>query len=378
MDDRHGGQPQLVALLRDEIEAAPLRRITFARFMERALTEPRLGYYATSRDRPTRDGDFLTAPELHPFFGRLVGRQLTEVWQRLGEPGTFTVREFGAGRGTLERTVREGLAADRSLLLGGMAWQPVDLGLKAPGRPIASGAIVANEFLDALPVHRAVQRGPDLCERHVTWRDGWFGELEDVPSTDRIASLLADEGVTLADGQAADVSLEVDAWVRAQGSQLERGIVLVIDYGLPASELYGSKHASGTLTTYAGHRAGDDPLRRIGLQDITAHVDLTALDRGARAGGLEPLGATTQARFLAALGLAELLSEMGRDPSTAAQNYLLARSAVARYLDPRQLGGFAVRAFGRGIAAEPPLVGFRDPRGVAPSASAAVSHHPPR
>src|SRR4051812_38105916 len=155
------GEPRLVERLRAEIDAAPERRITFARFMERALTEPGLGYYATSHTRPTRAGDFLTAPELHPFFGRLVARHLTDVWRRMRSPRRFTVREYGAGRGTLEDRVRNGLSDDASALAPRLEWQPVDVGAAAPNE-LVSGAIIANEYLDALPVHRVVQRAGRL------------------------------------------------------------------------------------------------------------------------------------------------------------------------------------------------------------------------
>jgi SAM-dependent MidA family methyltransferase len=361
-----GGQPPpageraLVELIRREIEAAPGRRITFARFMERALTEPGLGYYATSRTRPTRAGDFLTAPELHPFFGRLVGRHLADVWLRLGAPERFTVREYGAGRGTLERTVRGGLSADGCELAAVLEWQPIDLDDAVPVKPVV-GAIIANEYLDALPVHRLVQRSGRLLERYVTWDGDAFATLEAEPSSSRLMETLDADGVALRDGQAADVSLAAIDWASRLGAELQRGVALVIDYGHPADELYGPRRMSGTLTTYASHTLGDDPYVRVGEQDITAHIDLTAIDRAARDGGLEPLGATTQGRFLAALGVVDLLSDLGRRTDTAADDYLLARSAVARMLDPRHLGGFAVRAWGRGLEPEPPLRGFGDP-----------------
>jgi SAM-dependent MidA family methyltransferase len=345
-----------VERLRDEIENAPDRRITFARFMERALTEPGLGYYATSSGRPTRGGDFLTAPELHPFFGRLVGRQLHEVWQRLGEPATFTVREYGAGRGTLEATVKAGLGADSSGLAQVLAWEPVDLGASAAG--LITGAILANEFLDALPVHRVVCRNGELLERFVTWRDGWFAEAEGEPTTDHLAEVLAADGVALSEGQLAEVSLAALDWAQGLGSQLERGIALTVDYGHPAAELYGSRRMAGNLLTYREHTVGDDPFAFVGRQDITAHVDLTAIDRAAVGGGLERMGQTTQALFLARLGLGELLDGVGRDPDTDPEAYLLARASAVRLLDPRQLGGFAVLLWGRGLDARPPLRGF--------------------
>jgi SAM-dependent MidA family methyltransferase len=123
---------------------------------------------------------------------------------------------------------------------------------------------------------------------------------------------------------------------------------------------------AGSLVTYRSHRAGSDPFESVGLQDITAHVDLTAVDRAAREVGLEPLGSTTQARFLAGLGLGELLTDLGRDSSTDLQQYLDARAAVGRMLDPRRLGGFRVLTYGRGVASDPRLRGLTSPTGEHP------------
>jgi SAM-dependent MidA family methyltransferase len=329
--------------------------------MELALTAPGLGYYAASDRRPTREGDFLTAPELHPVFGRCFGRLLDDVWHRMGSPGRFRVRELGAGRGTLEASVVVGLRMDRSSLVDALEWQPVDLAHPSPSDRV-SGAIIANEFLDALPVHRVVRRAGELRERFVTWDDG-LREVEGDLSTPALSDHLAVDQVELADGQLAEIGLDAVAWVHAAGRDLTEGVLLMIDYGHPAVELYGPRRIAGTLVTYRDHRVGFDPFQAVGHQDLTAHVDLTAVDRAAREVGLESMGWTTQARFLARLGLGELLSELGRDPSTDAPQYLAARAAVARLLDPRHLGGFQVMAFGRGVASSPPLRGFDDAAG---------------
>jgi SAM-dependent MidA family methyltransferase len=344
-------EPVLVERIRDEILAASHGRITFARFMERAVTEPDLGYYASSTLRPTREGDFLTAPELHPLFGRCLARHLTQVWRKLpGGAPEFVVREWGAGRGTLESSVRAGLAHDDPDLAGILEWQPVDIVGRHTHPPTGTfeGVVLSNEFVDALPVHRVVGRGSGLAELHVTWQDGWFAHAEGPPSTAALAEHLAADGVTLADGQLAEVGLAAAAWVGAAVRDLARGQLLVIDYGLEASELYGPRRMAGTLMTYAGHRAGDDPFAAVGRQDITAHVDLTALDRAVTAAGLERGVEMRQGEYLASLGLGELLVKLGQDPATTLGEYAAARSAVARLLDPRHLGGFAVRAWERG------------------------------
>lgn len=352
--------PVLVARIREAIEAAPGRRITFARFMEQALTEPGLGYYATSATRPTRSGDFLTAPELHPWFGRCIGRALSGMWQRMGGSSGWVVREWGAGQGTLGRTVLEGLRADDDQLAAAIDWQPVDVPGRHPEPPQApfSGVVLANEYLDALPVHRLVVRDGRLLERYVTWTRGWFAEQAGEPSTHDLTDPVRAAGVTLTEGQQVEVRPAAAAWLRGVAASLTRGVVLVIDYGHTAPELYSPTRMAGTLVTYRGHTAGDDPFVAVGRQDITAHVDLSELGRAAADLGLDTLGSTDQARFLAGLGMGELLYRFGRDPATPAPDYVTARASIARLLDPRHLGAFRVLAFGRGVVGVPALPGF--------------------
>jgi SAM-dependent MidA family methyltransferase len=346
-----------VEALRDEILAAPRRRITFARFMERALAEPGLGYYATSQLRPTRGGDFLTAPELHPFFGRCLARFVAAAWKRAGHPRSFVVHEHGAGRGRLREEVLAGLAVEAPALGETIAWLILDLPGWAghgpsplvepqPG-PERADLVLANEYLDALPVHRLVQTD-GLQEAWVTWRDGWFAEVLGEPSEAGLAAHLAADGVTLRPGQRAEVCLAAPRWITAAAGTLRPGgVLLVIDYGHEAAELHGPQRQAGSLLTYRAHHVGDDPFAAVGRSDITAHVDLSALGRAAEVAGLSAVGRTSQARFLADLGLGDLLATLGRDPATPLPAYLVARSAVARLLDPRHLGAFAVMAWER-------------------------------
>lgn len=365
--------PLLVARLRAEIERdGP---ITFARFMEVALYDPEGGYYAAPDARPTREGDFLTAPELHPVFGRLIGRQLTDIWDRLGRPDPFVVREHGAGAGTLGLTALEGMRLDGSPAVHAVRYQPVEINpyraaelverfaaagfadrLGEPGGRMV-GVVLANELLDAMPVHRVEVRDGRLREILVDWAEGFHDVLGE-PTTPALARRLDDDGVVLAEGQRAEICLALDGWVAAIAADLEGGCVLVVDYGHPAAELYGPARASGTLLAYVGHRVHDDPYRSIGQQDLTAHVDLTAVERAALAAGLDVLGRTTQAELLAGLGIGEVLAEAARATTADLAGYLELRGAVVRLLDPRAMGAFKVVALGRGIAAEPPLAGF--------------------
>ena len=390
-----GSEPELVARIRAEIAASG--PMTFARFMERALYEPGLGYYRSAAARPGRGGDFLTAPETHPVFGRALARQLDELWRVLDRPDTFVLREHGAGGGTLALAILDGLRREGSALLQAVSYEPVEVeaareaeiaarlaeagfGEVLPGRddkaahkPIV-GCILANEVADALPVHRVMRRDGRLREIHVDWQSNAFAEVLGAPSTTALAARLDAEGLQLAEGQRAEISLAVDGWIEAVAAGLRRGLVLIIDYGYPAAELYGPRRAGGTLLAYVNHRAHDDVLMNVGRQDLTAHVDLTAIERAAGRAGLVSVGATSQAEFLAGLGITEMVAEAQRDPATTMESYLALRSGVMRLLDPAASGGFKVLGFGRGLPTGTQLRGFgwrlRPPKADPPETTA--------
>jgi len=314
--------------------------------MSRALYEPGLGYYATSRQRPTRAGDFLTAPELHPIFGKAIARQVDEIWRRLGEPAHFTLREYGAGRGTLANAMNESFR-----------YEPVEFADARPGRPIA-GCVLANEFLDALPVHRVVMEGGRLHEVLVGWREGKFAEHVTALLDPRIEEWFTARGIELREGQNAEVNLEMLDWVAHVSATLERGAVIVLDYGARAPELYGEPRHSGTLRAFRSHHVSSDLLTAVGRQDLTAHIDLDALEGAAVAAGLDVIGTTTQAEFLVGCGLEELLEAERGAAGEDWEAHLEVRSSVARLLDPRHLGGYSVVVLARGIEREPPLRGL--------------------
>jgi SAM-dependent MidA family methyltransferase len=371
-----GSDPVLVDRLRAEI--ANRGPITFARFMEVALYDPQRGYYRAADARPGRAGDFLTAPEAHPIFGHALARQLDDAWQRLGRPDRFIVRELGAGGGALAEAVLAGLRADASGLAAAIRYRPIELdgrrlgalrdrlaeaGLadaleEDDGAPIV-GAVVANEVLDALPVHRVMLVDGRLREVFVGWRDDAPVDIVGEPSTRGLTARLEAEGVVLVEGQQAEVCLALDGWVAGAAGGLDRGLLLLIDYGYPAAELYDPiRRRDGTLRAYVRHTVHDDPYRHVGRQDLTAHVDVTAVERAATRAGLDRLGVTTQAEFLASLGAGELLVALQSAPGTTMASYLEARSALARMIDPAAMGRFRVMCFGRGLAAEPPLRGL--------------------
>ena len=233
-----------------------------------------------------------------------------------------------------------------------------NLALDRPLDEPATGCVLANEFLDALPVHRVIWQSGQLRERFVGWDGQGLCDVVGPPSTPALAQRLADEAVQLVEGAQAEICLAIDGWLREVATGLRRGCVLVIDYGYPAAELYGPTRTNGTLRAYAGQQVHDDPFVAVGRQDLTAHVDLSAVERAALAVGLSQLGVTSQAEFLVGVGVDVLLEAIRADPATTAEEWLSVRSALHRLLDPRLLGGFRVLALGRGMPTEPALRGL--------------------
>lgn len=372
-----GEDMELVAAIRAEIETTG--PITFARFMERALYEPGHGYYrrpeagpGRAEAGPGRAGDFLTAPEAHPIFGAAIGRLLEQAWEAMGRPDPFTITEPGAGTGALAAGLLGGLRDLGSPFLNAIRYRPVELeparvtafrerlaadGLDGhveagdpPAAPVETGAVVANEVLDALPVHRVVGRSGGIRELLVgIGADGGFAAVEGGPATPVLAERLAAEGVTLADGQVTEVCLAMDGWLAGAVSHLATGVVVLVDYADEPAALHGPGRPTGSVRAFARHAVSGNPFRHVGRQDLTATVDLASVRRAAARAGLDPVGETTQAELLAAVGTVELTDAWQRRPGADLQDALLFRSALMRLMDPRGMGGFRVLAFGRAL-----------------------------
>ncbi|HYI13976.1 MAG TPA: SAM-dependent methyltransferase [Thermomicrobiales bacterium] len=363
-------QPELVALIRSEIERDGA--ITFARFMDLALAHPDYGYYLSQDARAGFAGDFLTGPETHRIFGQTLARQVAECWDRLGQPASFVVREEGAGSGTLARDILNGLRNERPDVLDALRYELSDvnaarvssgldmladagydtLAANASDVPF-TGVLLANELLDAFPVHRIVIRAGEPREIYVSWRDGWFADEEGSLSSDTLAEPLA--SLELIEGQRLELSPASWEWSAGVAGKLEHGYAILIDYGYPAEQLYSSsERPDGTLRTYSRHLVGDDPYRRVGMQDLTAHVDFSAISQAAESGGCAVLGLTSQAYFFAGLGIEELLLRL-QTTSTDLPDYLNARQTIMHLLDPRALGRFNVLVLGKDVPPDPPL-----------------------
>jgi SAM-dependent MidA family methyltransferase len=381
-----GEDAELADAIRAEItDRGP---ITFARFMERVLYEPGHGYYRRPESGPGMAGaDFLTAPEAHPIFGAAIGRLLEQAWDAMGRPSPFPVTEPGAGTGALAAGLLGGLRDLGSPLFEAIRYRPIELeparldALRArlaadgldrclaadddepdwtvdgePGEAVGAGAVVANEVLDALPVHRVIER-PDGLRELLVGLDpaGRFMWLEAEASTPALAERLAAEGVILADGHVTEVCLVLDPWLVDATRHLTRGVLVLVDYAAEPEELHGAQHPAGTLRAFARHAVGSDPFRHVGRQDLTATVDLAGIRSAAARAGLALVGETTQAELLARVGTADLTDAYLRRQGATLGDALALRSAVARLMDPRGMGGFRVLVFGRGLSGGLPL-----------------------
>jgi len=358
---------RLRALIADRITAAG-GWIPFDAYMDLALYAPGLGYYAGGSRKFGADGDFVTAPEISDLFGRTLARQAAQVLAITGGD----ILELGPGTGRLAATLLEELARlgqppGRYLLLDVSAdlrdRQRQRIAESVPGEAHRAvwidappstfqGVILANEVLDALPVS-LVSRGDDgLQERGVALAGAsfvWAGRpLAAGPVRDRA------EALAFPSPYDTEFSPRSEALVRALAGCLTRGALFFVDYGFGRREYYHPQRDRGTLVCHYRHRMHDDPLVLPGLQDITAHVDFTAVAEAGVAAGLQFDGYTTQANFLVNCGIAELLSEV---PAAHASAYLPLASQAQKLMSPSEMGElFKVVALSRGVDA--PLIGF--------------------
>jgi SAM-dependent MidA family methyltransferase len=326
--------------------------ISFARYMELALHAPG-GYYAGGARKFGAGGDFVTAPELGGLFGRTLSRQLKEL---LNE--NRRILEIGAGSGALAQTLLDELSCEYFILETSADLrdrQRERLGSRAvwleslPER--FRGVIVANEVLDAIPVHAVAWRAQGIMERGVA-ADGDRLLWKDRPASG--ALLEEAKKISPAIPYESEIGLIGQAWMRRLAESLQQGVAFIIDYGFPRHEYYHPQRAAGTLMCHHRHRAHSDVFARPGLEDMTAHVDFSALAGAARAAGLEVLGYATQAQFLVNCGITDVLGQANVEN---ALHYAPLAAEANKLLSPAEMGElFKVLAVGRGV--KEPLLGF--------------------
>lgn len=295
--------------------------IAFQEYMEMALYYPQLGYYTSDRDKIGPKGDYYTSTNLSTVFGAMIGRQLEEMWNLMGR-GTFTIVEYGAGTGALCHDVLQYLKGNqlfydqlRYCIIEKSPFMRKTEKAYLPGEKVSwydsiaaigpvTGCILSNELLDNFSVHEVVM-ADELMEVYVGYENGFFELLR--PASEALKSYLKELHIVLSKGFRTEVNLQAIDWMKEIAWSLKKGFVLTIDYGYPSAELYSQYQCNGTLICYHEHRINVDPYRHIGEQDITSHVNFSALDHWGSISGLECCGFTEQGHFLRSLGLMDYL-----------------------------------------------------------------------
>ena len=333
--------------------------ITFADYMRECLYHPECGYYAQAAPHAVHDRDYYTSVDVHPVFGRLLARQLAEMWEALGRPAQFGVVEMGAGAGKLASQIldfsrstlpdfyqaQRYMAIERSDARRGQQAALLGEHLNT-GRAVSHaempeqsipGCVLSNEFVDALPVHRVLQQEHGLQEVFVGVRGGELCDAPGPPSTPELAAYFERQAIRLQAWQRGEVNLAAEEWIRGVGRLLQRGFALTIDYGHPATELYNQRHMRGTLLAYHRHRAAEDFYARPGEQDLTAHVNFTALQQAGAGAGLETMGLVSQSHFLLALGRGNDFADLYDQGQSEAEK-LKARLKLKTLIYPEGMG----------------------------------------
>ncbi|MBD2042759.1 class I SAM-dependent methyltransferase [Microcoleus sp. FACHB-672] len=376
---------QLCEIIGQQIAESPNKRITFAEYMDLVLYHRQHGYYATNQVNIGTKGDFFTSPHLGADFGELLAEQFFEMWEILGKPAPFQLVEMGAGQGllaadvlkylhkhyfdffeVLEYVIVEKAAAlieeqkhilSKLLRFGAnLRWCRWE---EMPAESI-TGCFFSNELVDALPVHQFLIKDGQLKEIYITNNSispALFKEETGELSTPEIAKYFEFVGIDLLggsyeDGYRSEVNLAALEWMQTVANRLQRGYVLTIDYGYLAERYYSRQRREGTLQCYYQHAHHNDPYINVGRQDITAHVDFTALQRQGALCRLQPVGFAQQGLFLMALGLGDRIAALSNMQTQDISDLLRRREALHQLMNPMGLGNFGVLIQSKGLNEE--------------------------
>jgi SAM-dependent MidA family methyltransferase len=358
---------RLMALMQSKI-ASNGGWISFADYMHLALYAPGLGYYSGGAAKFGPGGDFVTAPSLGPLFAQTLARQVAELL----EEGAPRILEFGAGGGELAGDLLAELAhlgcavETYSILEPGAelkARQQDAIAKRATAHPARvewldrlpaafEGVMIANEVADAMPVHALAWRPEGIFERGVSLQEGRLAWSERAAEGEVLAAARA---LDITPPYASEIALAARAWMGSVADRIGKGALLVIDYGFPAREFYHPQRDTGTLMAHYRHHAHADLFLYPGLQDLTAHVDFSALAASAAAAGLDVLGYTTQSHFLVNCGITDVLE---RTDAADARRYAPLAAMAQKLLSPAEMGElFKVLCVGRGLGRDK-LQGF--------------------
>ena len=343
--------------------------LPFSRFMQMALYEPELGYYSAGKHKFGEGGDFITAPELGPAFAYCLAEQCQQVLESIPGGAIF---EAGAGQGQLaldlllELEKRQALPGQYLILELSTSLRAIQQEKFEQHAPHLldmvewigdfpdnfAGVVLANELLDAMPVEIFEVQDANVVRMGVQCKNGEFNMIPGAALPAEAANRIRQLG--LPSGYRSEINLQAEAWIARVSRALAQGVVLLIDYGFPRHEYYHPQRNSGTLMCHYRHHAHADPLVLVGLQDITAHVDFTAVADAALENGLDVLGYTSQGAFLAGSGLETLFSQSDANNS---REHLQLTAQVKKLTHPSEMGElFKVIALGKHFGE--PLSGF--------------------
>lgn len=375
------GSLPLVALIRDHLQRhGPT---SFSWFMEQALYHPEHGYYTSPRLRIGRQGDYYTNVSVGRLYGQLLASQLIEMWKLLGSPARFTIVEEGAEDGQLALDILSAIAeesTEAATCIYYVILEPV------PGKRVLqqsrlepsylqkvkwlagladleliTGAFISNELVDAMPVHLVLFRDDEWSELLVDISGPDFGFVPGKVEAPELTQGLKSLPVPITSLYRTEVNLAGPRWIRSVSSRLERGFVLVVDYGYPRSEYYKPERTEGTLSCYSRHRRSYNPLERPGEIDITAHIDFTTLAEAASEGGLQVQGYTDQHHFMVGAGESRLLAF---EKTGMAEGITPAHAAFLgpfrTLMHPGHMGlAFKFLLLEKGLGQHSPLSGFK-------------------
>ncbi|MBF2007885.1 MAG: class I SAM-dependent methyltransferase [Chlorogloeopsis fritschii C42_A2020_084] len=412
---------ELCAVIGDRIATSPHKRITFAEYMDLVLYHPEYGYYSTQAVNIGKQGDFFTSVHLGSDFGELLAEQFAQMWEILGQPVPFSLVEMGAGQGHLALDILkyvqqrypdffaalEYVIVEKSPALRQTQQERLqDFKLRwcsledIPNNSI-TGCFFSNELVDALPVHRLIVEAGQVREIYVTTEEEGrrnsgqgerghpdagtrghgdtgnvfdrfspsptspFVEVTGELSTPKLAEYFDLVGIQFTEnvypeGYRSEINLAALNWLGVVADRLQRGYVLTVDYGYPASSYYNPRRSQGTLQCYWRHQRHHNPYINVGQQDITAHVDFTALERWGEGCGLNKVSFTRQELFLMMLGLGDRIASLSHTEKSISQ-MLRRRDALHQLVDPLGLGGFGVLLQSKGLRqteSSQPLKGF--------------------
>jgi SAM-dependent MidA family methyltransferase len=332
--------------------------IPFETFMDMALYEPGLGYYASEQTEIGKAGDFYTSQHVHPVFGAMIATQLEEMWEIMGRPSEFYAVEVGAGAGLMCLDILQYLQNRdfyRSLTYLILEKNP-SVQLKQKNalskytdkvRWMSSfnkagtkkGCVLSNELLDAFPV-RLIEMDEEIREvyvdvqRHEENPATPFREVKAAPSTEAIPNYLREFSIQLPQGYRTEINLTIRKWLQSAAEFLSEGFILTIDYGYPAEEYYNEERNRGTVLCYANHQVYENPYADVGQRDITAHVNFSSVKKWGEIFGFRTLGFCRQGTYLISLGIDRMIQEL----FTQSSDYLFEVARIKRLIFPGTLG----------------------------------------